>query len=229
MISIIIPTYNEKENMKSLIPRIFQVMKKNKMKAEVIVVDDNSPDGTSEIVEKMEKKYNVKLIKRKSKLGLSSAVVEGFRKASWDIIGVMDADFSHPPEKIPHMVKQLDNCDIVFGSRYVKGGGTDHDLSRRMISKIATTLARGLTPIKDPMSGFFFFRKRIINKVSLNPKGYKIGLEITVKGDFKKITEVPYFFTDRKKGKSKFGSVEVFNYLFHLINLYGYALKNKLK
>lgn len=155
MISIIIPTYNEKGNIKKLILKINDIFKED---FEIIVVDDNSPDGTGKIVDKL-KKYNAKCIHRKSKLGLSSAVIEGFKAAKGDIIGVMDADFSHPPEKIPELIKPLkdNNAELTIGSRYIQGGKIKNWTAvRKIISKGAILLSLPLTRIKDPVSGFFF-------------------------------------------------------------------------
>jgi dolichol-phosphate mannosyltransferase len=223
MLSLIIPTYNEEENIRKLIPEIFKVFSRHKIKGEVIVVDDDSPDGTGRMAESFK---SVKVIHRK-KRGLSSAVVEGFKHASGDFIGVMDADFSHPVEKIPEMVKPLmEGVELVIGSRHVPGGGIENwSLKRRFISRGASLLARPLTPIKDPVSGFFFLKKSVLGGVELNPLGYKIGLEIAVKGRYRSCLEVPYMFADRKRGKSKMGTREMFNYLRHILGLYWYKIK----
>jgi len=227
MVSIVIPTYNENENIRELVQEIFRVLDKGKMRGEIIVVDDNSPDGTWKTVKDMGKKFNVKLIKRKGKLGLSSATVEGFRKAEGHILGVMDADFSHPPEKILDILKPINEnlTDISVGSRYVKGGKTKGwPFRRKVISKIAGMLAKPITGMKDPMSGFFFFRREVIKDIALKPEGYKIGLEIFVKGRHSRITEIPFTFSERRHGKSKLNLNEDINYLKHLIKLYWYKV-----
>ena len=123
-LSLIIPTYNEKDNIRKLIDLLDKEFKKNKINGEIVVVDDNSPDKTGEVLEELKTKYqNLKIIHRKGKLGLSSAVLEGFKVAEGDILGVMDADLSHPTEKIHEMMRQIENnADLVIGSRYVKGG-----------------------------------------------------------------------------------------------------------
>jgi dolichol-phosphate mannosyltransferase len=229
MLSIIIPTYNERENVQKLIPRVFAVLKKAQIKGEVIVVDDNSPDGTADAAAALRKNYPVIVIKRMGKRGLATAVIEGFRHANGTLIGVMDADCSHPPEKIPQLVRALGSCDMVFGSRHVKGGGiANWPRKRRIISRGASLLARPLTTVKDPMSGFFFFKKKILSGTVLDPRGYKIGLELVVKGNQAGVTEVPYVFRDRKTGKSKLDTKEMFAYLMHVLSLYGYRLKKKL-
>lgn len=230
MISVIIPTYNEKENIKNLIVEISNIFKKNKIKGEIIIVDDNSPDGTGKIAENLSKKYPVKVLHRKGKLGLSSAVVAGFKAAKGNILGVMDADFSHPPEIIPKLIKPIldENIDFVIGSRHVKGGGMENwPLLRKIISKGATLLARTVTNVKDPMSGLFFLKKSVIKNIKFDSKGFKICLEILVKGNYKTVNEVPYIFKDRRAGKSKLGAGEYFNYLITLMRLLKYKLAKR--
>ncbi len=226
-VSIIIPTYNERENIRKLIPEIFRVLENKRLKGEIVIVDDNSPDGTGEFAEKLKGEYNVKVIHRKAKLGLSSAVMEGFRKAEGGITGVMDADFSHPPSAIPDLVKPIlsKEADLTIGSRYVEGGKIKGwPLKRKIISRGASLLAKPLTDVKDPMSGFFFFSSDVIKDTVLKPDGYKIGLEIFVKGNHSKIREIPYTFVDRERGKSKLGLKEDMEYLVHLVKLYWYKV-----
>jgi dolichol-phosphate mannosyltransferase len=216
-LSVIIPTYNEAENIASLIEKIH----KHARDAEIIVVDDNSPDRTADIVAKL-RISGIKLFVRKKEKGLSSAVIAGFRMASGDAVCVMDADHSHPPELIPKLRKALEEADFVLASRYVKGGGCEHwPLARKIISKAATLLARPLTTVSDPMSGFFMFRRHIIDGVELRPEGFKIGLEILVKAR-PNVKEVPFIFKNRFAGKSKLGMKTNLHYLHHLINLYRY-------
>jgi len=229
--SIIIPTYNEKENLPLLAEKIFKVFKESSIDGEVVVVDDNSPDGTGKIAEKLKKKYKVQVLHRKAKLGLSSAVLDGIKIAKGDVIGVMDADGSHPPEEIPKFFDAIENgSDFAIGSRYKKGGKIgDWELKRKIVSKGAKLLAKPLTNISDPLSGFFFFRKNLINGIELNPKGFKIGLEILVKSKHKKIVEIPHTFIVRRKGESKLKLVEYINYLHHLFFLYFLKAKQFLK
>lgn len=219
-ISIIIPTYNEADNIASLIIKIEKAYRD----AEIIVVDDNSPDGTAGIVRELQKTNpKIKLKLRLSKRGLSSAVIDGFSVASGSIIGVMDADHSHPPELLPKIIKKMEDYDFILGSRYIKGGGISNwPLSRKLISKFATLLARPLVSIKDPMSGYFMFKRKIIRGVKLEPEGFKIALEILVKAQPKHVKEIPFIFNDRQAGKSKLGMETNFIYLHHLIKLYKY-------
>lgn len=226
-VSIIIPTYNERGNIEKLVPEIFSSCKGLKAEIDIIIVDDNSPDGTALVAEELCKKYNVRLIRRSRKLGLASAVIKGFKQSKSDILGVMDADLSHPPEVLPDMLKPIlsGDAEVVVGSRYVRGGGVEvWPLHRRLMSKIATLMAALLTPVKDPMSGLFFLKKSVIKRVDLKAKGYKIGLEVLVKGRYRKVCEVPYMFRNRFYGKSKISPSEYYHYLGNIMMLYSYKL-----
>ncbi|MCK5022855.1 MAG: polyprenol monophosphomannose synthase [Candidatus Aenigmarchaeota archaeon] len=226
-ISVIVPTYNEKENITILVPKIFSSFDEINLNGEVIVVDDNSPDRTWEIVNNMKEKFNIKLIRRKRKLGLSSAVCDGIENASGDIIGVMDADLSHSPDVIPFLVKPIldGKTDVALASRYIDGGKTvNWSMKRKILSKGAGLFTKLLINLKDPMSGFFFFNKNILNNVSLKPSGYKIGLEIFVKGKYDEIKEIPYTFKGRKVGKSNLGMKENMSYIKHIAKLYWFAI-----
>jgi len=228
-ITLIIPTYCEKENLPILIKSIFNIFEENLIQGNVIIVDDNSPDDTGRIADELSLKNNmIKVIHRKGKEGLSSAVMEGFRYATGDIIGVMDADLSHPPEVIPKLLLPIleGESEFVLASRYlVKEEIEKWPLIRKITSRGATILARPLTNISDPMSGFFFFKKDILAGIRLSPIGYKIMLEILVKGKYQNIKEIPYTFRDRYKGESKLNWREHVNYLGHLAKLYGYIFK----
>jgi len=197
-LSIVIPTYNEKENIQILLRKIYQEFKKHKIKGEIIVIDDNSPDNTGKVTESLKKKYNnLQVIHRKGKLGLSSAVLEGWKIAKGGVWGVMDADLSHPPEKIFEMFSSIkkEKYDLIIGSRYVKGGKIiGWGLKRKLMSKGATFFAKVFTKVKDPMTGFFMVRKRCVVGKKLNPRGFKILLEVILKADYKNIKEVPITF-----------------------------------
>jgi dolichol-phosphate mannosyltransferase len=219
----VIPTYNEKDNIEELVSRIEAACSSAGIGVEIVIVDDNSPDGTGALAESLSKEHQVRVVHREGKLGLSSAVLEGFKAASGEVLAVMDADLSHPPEKLPEMYSSISSgeAELVFGSRYVKGGSVeDWPFHRRFISKGATLFARGLTKIRDPMSGFFMLRRSVIAGAELNPIGYKIGLEILVKGKYSKVVEVPIAFADRKAGKSKLGATEYLKYIDHVTTLY---------
>lgn len=227
MISIILPTYNERENIKELVPVISNILAKNEITGEIIIVDDNSPDGTGIVAEGLKGKYPVEVIHRDGKKGLASAVLEGFSKAKGEIVGVMDSDFSHEPDVIPAMISPLisGNADFTIGSRYIKGGKIKKwPLTRRITSKVAILLAYPFARVKDLTSGFFFIRRRVIDGVKLNPLGFKICLEIIFKGKYDRIKEIPYTFTNRKEGKSKFSLKEILLYLYQLSLLVKYKL-----
>ena len=221
-ISIIVPAYKEKDNIGPLVERINSSLAKYDY--EIVIVDDNSADGSEELVNGLAKKYPVKIIVRKNKRGLSSAVVDGIAATDSEFVIVMDADLQHPPEVLPDIAKALENHDFVMASRYVKGGSPgDWKLSRKIVSKGATKLALFIAPkIKDPMSGFFGFKRSVVDLTSLSPTGWKIGLEILVRSKFKNVTEVPYTFVPRARGESKLSRRIMGEYLKQLMDLYSF-------
>jgi dolichol-phosphate mannosyltransferase len=222
-LSLIIPTYKEHDNISPLVQQIDRALPNYDY--EVIFVDDNSQDGTAELIAELSPRYPVRLIVRKDKKGLASAVVDGLKHVSSELIGVMDADLQHPPELIPCLLKEIQsNADIVIASRYVKGGGCQGwGLVRRIISKGAIFLAHLFLPstrkISDPVSGFFLFKKQVVANADLQPVGYKILLEILAVGQFQKIAEVPYTFRVRHRGKSKLNARQQIDYLKHIYRL----------
>jgi len=228
-LSIIIPTYNERDNIEILIPKIDTVLKNIKIPYEIVIVDDNSPDGTAEFAEMLSKTYPIKVVKRPGKLGLSSAVLDGFKISEGSMIAVMDADLQHPPEVLPNMLEKIikDQCDVVIASRYIRGGSAG-GLSpfRRLVSQGAILIAKLLLPcvrkVRDPMSGYFMFKREVIKDVTskMNPRGFKILLEVLVMGKVGKVCEVPYTFGKRQKGQSKLKPSEIINYLVHILDLY---------
>jgi dolichol-phosphate mannosyltransferase len=230
-VSIIIPTLNEAENIRALISEVTSSADQKNISIEIIVVDDGSTDGTREIVRDMMDKFRVRLVARPTKKGITSAVLEGFEQSSASVMGVMDSDFSHPPEKVPELVEPIINgdLDMTIGSRYIEGGSTARwSLRRRLISKFASLLARPLTDVKDPMSGFFFIREDLIDPVSLNDKGWKICLEILVRAQPRRVKEIPIFFSDRVAGRSKMGIDIVWGFLLNILNLYIHSLRSNL-
>jgi dolichol-phosphate mannosyltransferase len=224
VISIILPTYNERENVGIIVPRIMDVLKSSGLEGEVIIVDDNSPDGTAEAAAHLAGAYPVRLHVRKSEKGLATAVMKGFSLASGDICVVMDSDLSHPVEKIPDMVRPIiaGDCDATVGSRYTRGGGCESwPFVRRFISKFSGLLASGLSKLTDPTSGFMAIRKEALSGVTLDPIGWKIVLETIVKTGVKSI-DVPIVFSDRLKGQSKLDSRAQAQYIAHLWKLYSF-------
>jgi dolichol-phosphate mannosyltransferase len=173
----------------------------------------------------------VRIVVRKGERGLATAVIHGIEASSGDIVVVMDADLSHPPSAIPTMLERLrrGDSDFVLGSRYVEGGSIHDDWSlfRRLNSVIPSLLARPLCPLKDPMSGFFAFRRADMpDAARLSPVGYKIALEIYVKGYFNNPSEVPIHFADRQHGESKLSLKEQLNFIRHLGRLYAFKLRS---
>ena len=222
MISVILPTYNEAENIKLIVPKISKVLKDARIAGEIVVVDDDSPDGTARAALELANQYPVRVYKRQNERGLSSAVIKGFELAKGEICIVMDADLSHPVEKIPEMIEPIikGQSDATVGSRYVAGGGCESwPLARRVISKGAGLLARGLTKLSDPTSGFMAVKKDILSGVQLDPIGWKIVLEVIVKTN-SRFKEIPIVFADRQFGKSKLDLRVQREYLLHLWKLY---------
>ena len=228
-VSIIIPTYHEAPNLRELLPRIVSILKQAGLAGQILVVDDDSRDGTDEVCAELATQHPIELLIRTEERGLSSAVVHGMQHAGGELLLVMDADLSHPPEKIPELIEALKStdADYVIGSRYVEGGEVDKNwgLFRWLNSKVSTLLAWPLTSAKDPMAGFFAIRReRFESATFLDPVGYKIGLELMVKCGCKKVAEVPITFQDRLHGESKLTLREQLNYLRHLYRLYEYRL-----
>jgi dolichol-phosphate mannosyltransferase len=223
LISLIIPTYNEKDNVIPLVERLDRAL--SGYKYEIILVDDNSHDGTIDIANGLTSRYPVKVVVRRNERGLATAVIHGLKYASGEIIGVMDADLQHPPEVVPDLIKAMENgADMVIGSRYVPGGGCPNwGLSRKVISKVALEISHILLPstrrVKDPLAGFFMFKRKNIDPARLKPIGYKISLEIMLMGNFKNIVEVPYMFNERSAGQSKLRPQQQIDYLKHIFNL----------
>lgn len=232
-VSIIIPTYNESRNIIGILKSIGENLPKN-ITAEAIVVDDNSPDSTGKIVDEYLKNvkkiagYTMDIIHRTSKNGLSSAILSGIQRAKGDLIVVMDSDFSHPPQVIPKMIESLKKyqCDMVVASRYINGGKINGwTIKRKLMSKMATLIAtKGLgVKTKDPMSGFFAFKKNVLKGINFDAIGYKILLEILVKKSGIAVKEIPYTFENRNFGSSKLDSSTVTDYFKSVWKLYKFG------
>ncbi len=229
-VSIILPTYNESQNIVNILKLIGENIPKG-IHTETIVVDDNSPDGTGEIVDdyisniKKIAENTIDIIHRKTKNGLSSAILNGIQNAKGETILVMDSDFSHPPQIIPKMIESFKQyqCDLVVASRYITGGNIQGwTIKRKLMSKIATLIAKkGLhVKTKDPMSGFFAFKKNIINELNFDTLGYKFLLEVLVKTKGINIKEIPYTFENRKSGSSKLDNSVIIDYFKSVWKLY---------
>jgi dolichol-phosphate mannosyltransferase len=220
VVSVIIPTYREAENLPVLVPQITTALRS--WPHEIIIVDDDSKDGTDLAVATLsEQGHAVRLINRTDQRGLSSAVLRGFFEAKGRVLVCMDADLSHPPEILPRMIETLkkDQAEFVIGSRYVTGGTTDANWSwfRKLNSRLATLMALPFCQVSDPLAGFFALPKAVLERAeALNPIGYKIGLELIVKCGCTHIVELPIHFKDRRFGRSKLGLREQMNYIRHI-------------
>ena len=245
-VSIIIPTFNESKNITDLLNQI-QSNIPTGTDVEIIIVDDNSPDGTGLIVEKyieekmgtlyIDQSYqniSIKIIHRKEKTGLISALINGISTSKGQNVLIMDADFSHPPEVISRMISELKkepNC-IIIGSRYITGGAINGmPFKRFLLSLGANFIARhglSLKNVYDPMSGFFAFPKHTLHGMEFNTDGFKILLEILIKKkNTIKVKEIPYTFKDRKYGQSKLSFQIIFDYVKAVWKLYRYGRKSK--
>jgi dolichol-phosphate mannosyltransferase len=224
-VSVVIPTLRERANLEKLLPQLFDILTRANILAEVIVVDDDSRDGTEELCGRLSRRHALRLITRRNARGLASAVLRGLQDSMGEICVVMDGDLSHPPEAIPALVDSIRSpfCDVAIGSRYVIGGSVDPNWSwpRRLNSRVATLLAKGLTDAADPLAGFFAIRRDTFSRAKeLKPLGYKVLLELIVRCECRNIFEVPIAFRDRKLGTSKLSVGQIWLYLRHLTRLY---------
>jgi dolichol-phosphate mannosyltransferase len=214
--------------MKLIIPRISEVLNDNNLLHEILVIDDDSPDGTAGVASGLASRYSVRVHLRKNERGLASAVMEGFELAKGEIVVVMDADMSHPVEMLPTMIRPITDgtFEATVGTRYGEGGGVENwPWFRRWISQGAGFLARGVTNLSDPTSGYMAIRKDLLEGVELDPVGWKIVLETVVKAK-PFLKEVPISFADRIEGESKLSLRAQLDYLRHLWKLYGYRYRD---
>lgn len=229
--SIVVPTFHEAKNISALIKRIAETHFDSDV-FEVIIVDDNSQDGITEIADTLQQQYPwLKLIVRQTPKSLSASAIAGFQDARYPIVVLMDADLSHPPEKIPALLAALQDphIDFALGSRYVNGGSIDKSwpLLRKITSQFSALIAKTLLSfqVKDPLSGFFAVRKATLDAGdSLNPMGWKIGLEIMIKCHCKNIKEIPIHFSQRQHGHSKLNFKVMLTYFYHIHQLILYKI-----
>jgi dolichol-phosphate mannosyltransferase len=222
-LSIVVPTYNERNRLAELVEAICDACERHDVRLELVIVDDNSPDGTGAAADELARRFPVRVIHRPGKLGLGTAVVDGFRAASAEIVGVMDADFSHPPALVPRLLAAMraTGADVVVASRYVPGGSTPNwPVWRRLLSRVACLAARPLSPVRDGASGFFLIRRDIASRVNIRARGFKICLELLIRGWPRHLVEIPYRFDDREQGESKMSLREAAGYLVQLRDLY---------
>jgi len=233
-VSVVIPTYNEKENIASLVEAIVALP----VAASVIVVDDNSPDGTGRLVDEMAAANRaIRPLHRPAKLGLGTAHIAGMRKAladGADLIVTMDADFSHHPRYIPDLVAAIANLDLCIGSRYVRGGGTENcTLPRRVLSEGANTFARVMLGLHahDCTAGFRCYRREVLSRVPLDSifsDGYSFLVEMLYlcQGLGARVGEVPIIFENRRRGKSKISRKEIAAAMYTVLRLSARRLRS---
>lgn len=222
---IIIPTYNEIENLRPLLETVFSYAPET----DLLIVDDNSPDGTGELADKIhEEDPRVQVLHRAGKLGLGTAYIAGFKYAiahGYDAAFEMDADFSHDPRYLPDFLREIEHADLVIGSRYVRGGGTPNwTLSRRIISGGGNLFARFMLgmPIRDCTAGYRCFRREVLEKLdldSIQTQGYGFQVEMAYrvwKNNFR-IVETPIIFMDRRVGKSKMSRTIFFEGFLYVV------------
>jgi dolichol-phosphate mannosyltransferase len=229
-VCLIIPTFREAENIRALLQRLGEVRASSLPDLEVIIVDDDSDDGLATVVDELALPW-LRLMVRRGERGLSTAVLAGMRAASSKIVAVMDADLSHPPEKLPDLIACIENgADMAIGSRYAPGGSTEARWSiwRWINSRVATVLALPFTSVHDPMSGFFALPHESLDRAGpLCPLGYKIGLELIVKCRCRRIDEIPIDFRERERGRSKLTVRQQALYLRHVLRLLRWRIAHR--
>ena len=216
-VSIIIPTYNEVDNVRQLIRGLHDALQG--MDYQIVVVDDNSPDGTYYAVKQIaERDSRILLLWRPGKLGLASAVLHGFKASNGSLVVMMDSDLSHRPHDLRNLLLAAGCADIVIGSRYVRGGSSvGMSTYRRLASRTSIWVSRKILglDVRDTTSGFAVFRREVLDSLALNSEstGFKMLLEVLVNRPKARIKEVPITFVNRRRGKSKFGVGEVVQFL----------------
>jgi len=227
-LSVIVPTWNEAANLLVLLPRIAAALSTLGCPCEVLVVDDDSPDGSARVAAELAAEFTAtqhiptRVLVRCGARGLASAVVDGARNARYPVVAVLDADLSHDPAALFEITAPVldGRFDVVIGSRYVAAGSIGRwPRLRRLTSGLGTRLARALTAVRDPLSGFFAARRDLVDASSLPlaPRGYKILLEILARSRGRlRVGEVPIRFEDRRAGASKFGARQAGEFLLQL-------------
>ena len=226
-VSVILPTFNERAALELLYPQLAPVV--GALEGELLIVDDGSPDGTAAYARTL-RPLLCTVLERPGVRGLASAVLDGFARARAPVLVVMDADGSHPPATVPALVAAVaaGGAEMALGSRAVPGGESPGlTLPRRVVSRAAQGLARPVTDVHDPMSGFFAVRRDVVARERLAPVGYKIALELIVKCRPRPLVEVPFVFGPRLAGESKLGRREMVNYLRHVGRLYAFAARRR--
>lgn len=225
-VTLILPTFNERDSLRLIHAQIESALVP--YSHEIIVVDDNSPDGTADEVRRLAESQPYRLLLRPRKSGLASAVLDGIRIATGTVIAVMDADGSHPPERLPALLDPIicRQAELTVGSRWAPGGReVGLDGVRRKISRAAAMAARRLTPVGDPMSGYFAVRRTVLERATLTATGFKVGLEVFAKCRANPVIEVPIDFGPRLAGESKLTGLVILSYVRQLERLYMWKLR----
>lgn len=225
--SLVVPTYNEGRNIEKIVKLLSSLLDQALPdNYELIVVDDDSPDRTWERACELMPHYpHLRVMRRQSERGLSTAVIRGWQAARGEVLGVMDGDLQHPPEVLLKMLKAIERADLTVASRHVDGGGVSTwSVTRRFLSRGAQVLGLVICPrvvgrVSDPMSGYFMVRRSAIAEKTLNPLGYKILLEVIGRGDINRVAEVGYVFQERTEGESKVTWKQYRDYFHHLLRL----------
>ena len=209
-LALAIPTLCEADNIPELLYRVRAVLDPLNIEYEILIVDDDSCDGTAEIVSTIAREDpRIRLLVRKGQRGLSGAILHGWENTDATIIGVMDADFQHPPEMLAELTRAISSdCDLVIGSRYTPGGGLGKwNIIRRLLSAAAVWATWPIQRVglraKDPMSGFFFVRRDCLKGIEFQQSGFKLLLEILVRARLSSVREIPFAFGQRYRGSSK--------------------------
>ena len=221
--SLVVPTLNEAGNIDQLLTALTDALRETPYEYEIVVVDDGSTDGTVERVRDWtQRDARVRLFSRTGERGLAGAVLYGWSQSRANLLGVIDADLQHPPELLPELLKRTEHADIAIASRYARNQGTKGwNPLRAAVSRLSTLAAAPLISKKnlqvtDPMSGFFVIRRRCIEGLTFQTTGFKLLLEILVRGRIRTVGEVPYQFGLRRAGRSKASASVAFHYL-HLL------------
>jgi dolichol-phosphate mannosyltransferase len=226
--SLIVPTFNEAENVGQIVSILCGLLEEaTEGSYELIIVDDNSPDGTWKVAQELTATYpKLKVMRREHERGLSTAVIRGWQAAQGEILGVIDGDLQHPPETLLQLLEAVrQGADVAVASRHVEGGGvSDWSLARRILSRGAQTLGLIILPkvvgrVSDPMSGYFLVKRTAIAGAVMDPLGYKILLEVLGRGTIDNVAEVGYVFQERQSGESKVTRKQYVDYILHLLKL----------
>jgi dolichol-phosphate mannosyltransferase len=224
--ALVVPTLNETENIVTVLDRAREALAPVALPWEILVVDDDSTDGTAEVVRRYNETHaGIRLMERHGQKGLAGAITYGWKHTDADVIGVMDADLQHPPELLPELVTRIcQGSDIAIASRYLRADSMEAwSLPRRMISRLSVLASKPVQKsglrAKDPMSGFFVLRRECIEGIHFQSEGFKLLLEILARGHVRSVAEVPFKFGTRSGGKSKANGMTAVHYLSLLCRL----------